>query len=119
VIRNVGTFGSAALETRLVNGAPARAQGRLGYNVPSLYGLALGDPYLHHGQAPTLEALLTDPRWAFHTAGGAANFLAGAKPGDADVQDLKAFLLSIDAAQTELAIPKQGGVSYDACPAGP
>ncbi|MDB4969801.1 MAG: hypothetical protein JWN44_5490 [Myxococcales bacterium] len=125
VLRNVGTFGDgvggnpARTDSLEVKPDGTRAQGRSGYNVPSLYGLALGDPYLHHGQAPTLEALLTDPRWAFHTAGGAANFLAGAKPTDVDVQDLKAFLLSIDATQPELAIPKQGGISYDACPAGP
>jgi YVTN family beta-propeller protein len=125
VLRNVGTFGdgvggnSARTDALEVKPDGTRAQGRGGFNVPSLYGLALGDPYLHHGQAPTLEALFTDARWAFHTAAGAANFLAGAKPGDADVQDLKAFLLSIDADQPELAIPTQGGVSYDACPAGP
>jgi YVTN family beta-propeller protein len=125
VLRNVGTFGDGvggdlARTTALeVKPDGTRAQGRGGYNVPSLYGLATSDPYLHHGQAPTLEALFTDPRWAFHTGAGAANFLVGAMPGDADVQALKAFLLSIDAAQPELTIPTQGGVSYDACPAGP
>ena len=125
VLRNVGTFGDgvggnpARTDALEVKPDGTRAQGRGGYNIPSLYGLALGDPYLHHGQAPTLESLFTDPRWAFHTGAGAANFLAGAAPGDADVQDLKTFLLSIDAAQAELTIPKQNGVSYDACPAGP
>ena len=125
VLRNVGTFGDGVggnpARTDAIEAKPdgTRAQGRSGYNVPSLYGLALGDPYLHHGQAPTLEALFTDARWAFHTGAGAANFLAGAKPTDADVQDLKTFLLSIDAAQPEAAIPTQGGVSYDACPGGP
>ena len=38
-----------------------RAQGRLGYNVPSLYGLAVGAPYLHHGAVPTLRDLLEPP----------------------------------------------------------
>jgi YVTN family beta-propeller protein len=125
VLRNVGTFGDGvggnAGTTDALERKPdgTRAQGRGGYNIPSLYGLALRGPYLHHGQAPTLEVLFTDSRWAFHTGAGAANFLAGAKPGDADVQDLKAFLLSIDASQPEVAIPTQNGISFDACPAGP
>jgi hypothetical protein len=128
-LRNVGTFGDG--DTSAPNGSPAttlalevnqkgaRAQGRGGYNVPSLYGLSLSAPYLHAGQAPTLEALFTDPRWDFHTQAGFANFLVGAMPMDPDVQALKAYLLSIDAAQAEFAVPLQGAVSYDTCPAGP
>src|SRR5262249_44758281 len=62
--RNVGTFGvltspttTDILEVRPFNGQMVRAEGRAGFNVPSLYGLALGAPYLHHGQAPTLDDL--------------------------------------------------------------
>lgn len=123
VTRNVGTFGlpgdtvgTDALELRPFQGALVRSQGRAGYNVPSLYGLALGAPYLHHGQAATLAELFTDPRWQFHTGAGNANFgLALEQPGKLD--DLIAFLLSIDATTEELAIPQDPGTgaSFDAC----
>jgi DNA-binding beta-propeller fold protein YncE len=121
--RNVGTFGDRLnptltddLEKRPFNGALVRAQGRAGYNVPSLYGLGLGAPYLHHGQAPTLKDLFTNPSWEFHTAAGAANFsIILAQPGKLD--DLVAYLLSIDAATEEFAVPLAiGGKSFDVCP---
>lgn len=121
--RNVGTFGlpgdaavTDALELRPFQGALVRAQGRAGYNVPSLYGLALGAPYLHHGQAATLAELFTDERWRFHTSAGDANFgVTLAQPGKLD--DLTAFLLSIDATTEELDIPTDpsSGNSFDAC----
>lgn len=125
-IRNVGTFGDRldatrtdALEIRPIAGSPpGRAEGRAGYNVPSLYGLALGAPYLHHGQAQTLPELFTDARWSFHTNAGNANMsVVLSQPGKLD--DLVAFLLSIDAATPEIAIPTdaQSGGSFDACPA--
>ncbi|MBA3394610.1 MAG: hypothetical protein H0T89_18335, partial [Deltaproteobacteria bacterium] len=123
-IRNVGTFGllgdaagTDALELRPANGALVRAQGRAGYNVPSLYGLALGAPYLHHGQAPTLRDLFLDSRWTFHTNAGNANFsVTLGQPGKLD--DLTAFLLSIDATTPEIAVPTDAatGGSFDACP---
>ena len=125
VLRNVGTFGllgddsaTSALEQRIFQGNKVRAEGRAGYNVPSLYGLALGAPYLHHGQARTLAALLSDPRWRFHTNAGNANMsVILAEPGKAD--DLIAFLLAIDEAEPELEVPTDPGTgdSFDACPA--
>jgi hypothetical protein len=124
VTRNVGTFGllddtagTDALELRPFQGALVRAQGRAGYNVPSLYGLALGAPYLHHGQAATLDELFLDDKWRFHTGAGNANFsLTLAQPGK--LEDLIAFLLSIDATTAEFEIPKDPGtgLSFDACP---
>lgn len=122
-LRNVGTFGlpqdpggTDSLEIRLFQGSAVRSEGRAGYNVPSLYGLAVGAPYLHHGQAPTLDALLTDTRWGFHTNAGNANFsLTLADAGKR--ADLIAFLLSIDADQPEFAIPDgPTGESFDSCP---
>jgi YVTN family beta-propeller protein len=115
-IRNVGTFGDAALEVKAfpVNGTPgARAQGRLGYNVPSLYGLALGAPYLHHGGAATLEELFDDPAWEQHATAGNPNWLAG-DPGTVAQRkaDLIAFLRSIDSDEVEQAIP----AGFDGCP---
>lgn len=125
VTRNVGTFGlpgdsvgTNALELRPVAGQPpGRAQGRAGYNVPSLYGLSLGAPYLHHGQAPTLRDLFTDQRWQFHTNAGNANFsVILAQPGKLD--DLTVFLRSLDASAPEIGVPTDpgSGLSFDACP---
>ena len=124
VLRNVGTFGllgdaagTSALEKRIFQGSPVNAEGRAGYNVPSLYGLALGAPYLHHGQAPDLAALLADPRWRFHTNAGNANMSVILEdPRKAD--DLIAFLLAIDEAEPELDVPTDpaSGDSFDACP---
>ena len=87
-----------------------RAQGRGGYNVPSLYGLALGAPYFHHGQAATLDELLGDPKWEQHLRAANAVFLT---TGDVDQQkkDLIAFLLSIDAETTEQEVPR----GFDVC----
>ncbi|MFN0245639.1 MAG: hypothetical protein ACKV2T_01940 [Kofleriaceae bacterium] len=121
-LRNVGTFGvpmdtARTDELEIRPGAAPRAQGRAGYNVPSLYGLALGAPYLHHGQAPTLNELFTDPRWQFHTTAGNANF-GVVLNGAGKVDELVAFLLSIDAATAEIEVPRDPGTgrSFDACP---
>ncbi|HTE51840.1 MAG TPA: YncE family protein [Kofleriaceae bacterium] len=125
VLRNVGSFGvpndtatTDLLERRPFQGELVRSEGRAGYNVPSLYGLAMGAPYLHHGQAGTLEALFTDPLWQFHTNAGNANFsVALADAGKLD--DLVSFLLSIDRDQPELGIATDlaTGGSFDGCPA--
>ena len=115
VLRNVGTFGvplnaTATDALEIKNGAAApflRAQGRGGYNIPSLYGLALGAPYLHHGQAATLADLFSDTKWALHRDAGAAN-----APNAQQTKDLIAFLLSIDAATPTIDPP----TGHDACP---
>ncbi|HEY8430572.1 MAG TPA: beta-propeller fold lactonase family protein [Sandaracinaceae bacterium] len=108
VLRNVGTFGPDELEVR-ANGT--RAQGAGGYNVPSLYGLNVGAPYLHHGAARTLEELFTDPRFNEHTRAGNPVFLT---TGDVERQraDLIAFLRSIDATTPEQPLPP----GFDGCP---
>jgi YVTN family beta-propeller protein len=122
VTRNVGTFGvpgdaaaTDALEVR--PGAQPRAQGRSGFNVPSLYGLALGAPYLHHGQSPSLNDLFTNAKWQFHTNAGNAN-MSVLLQQSGKLEDLIAFLLSIDAATQELAVPTDpgSGGSFDSCP---
>lgn len=97
-IRNVQTFGveGGADEVR-ANGTPA--QGRNGFNPPSLLGLSTGAPYLHHGGATDLDDLL-DARFAAHTTAGNPNFAPTAAERDA----LKAFLLSIDEATAPFAI---------------
>lgn len=90
-IRNVGTFGAAggAEEVR-ANGQPA--QGRNGFNPPSLLGLSVGAPYLHHGAAASLEDLLDVGRFSSHIQAGNPNFV----PTADDRAALAAFLTSID-----------------------
>jgi mono/diheme cytochrome c family protein len=100
-IRNVGTFGELFIERTVTGG---RAQGRGGYNVPALYGLSLGAPYLHHRQARTLEDLFSREEFLAHGRAGAANFLGDASAA-ADRRALIAFLLSIDAGTSEIGVP--------------
>ncbi len=111
-IRNIETFGipgnstgTTALELR-PDGTTV-AQGRKGYNVPSLYGLALGAPYFHHGQAATLKDVFADPKWQSHLQAGSAVFV----PTAAEIDDLVAYLLSIDKDTTEVAVP----AGFDVC----
>jgi hypothetical protein len=95
VLRNVGTF--SALDPLEVKASGTRAQGALGFNPPSLFGLATSAPYLHHGAARTLRELF-EPRFAAHHQARVPGFLAerdgGPEPGAID--DLVAFLESID-----------------------
>ncbi len=128
VIRDVETFGvpgnsaaTDALERRdTANAAQIRAQGAGGYNVPSLYGLAVGAPYLHHGGARTLRALFDDTAWAAHLTAGNQVFLVGEADADQKKDDLVNFLLSIDPAleaaadfNTRFGLPN----GQDGCPA--
>jgi DNA-binding beta-propeller fold protein YncE len=118
VLRTVGTFGdptdatlTGTLELKQpINGVIGIAQGQVsGYNVPGLYGLQTGAPYLHHGQVETLQDLFSDAKWNAHLKAGNALF----SPSDANVEDLINFLFSIDATTEEFALP--GGA--DLCPA--
>lgn len=124
-LREVGTFGvpmdstrTNALEvapgraaTPSAGGAmvtTSRAQGRRGYNVPSLYGLQVGGPFLHHGQAKTLDELFSDGKWGTHWKAGNLNFLSNGTTAAAERQDLINFLWSIDASTQEQAVPAGG-----------
>ncbi|MFN3267476.1 MAG: hypothetical protein ACK41E_11635, partial [Deinococcales bacterium] len=89
----------------------SRAQGRGGFNVPSLYGMSLGAPYLHHGQAGSLEELFADPRWNNHLRAANPVFLSSGNPAR-DRTDLINFILSIDADTPEQAVP----AGFDLCP---
>jgi DNA-binding beta-propeller fold protein YncE len=112
VLRDVNTFGlpgdttATDLVEKKVDGS--RAQGAGGFNVPSLYGLAVGAPYLHHGQARTLKDVFADNKWVAHLKGGNPNFA----PNAAQIDDLIAYLLSIDAETPEVDVPD----GADACP---
>jgi DNA-binding beta-propeller fold protein YncE len=112
-LRNVGSFGipggTAATELleRRANGAVA--QGRGGFNIPSLYGMSVGAPYFHHGQAATLEALLGDPRWVAHLRAGNPDL----EPlTSSEIDDLISYLYSIDAETSEPPL-REG---FDGCP---
>ncbi len=127
-LRDVGTFGvpgdanaTNALEVRSAAfavgaGTSTRAQGMGGFNVPSLYGMQLGAPYLHHGQAPTLTDLFTNTRWQTHWQAGNSTFLTGGTAAQ-DRMDIINFILSIDNTTAEQAVPTgyAGGCS---CPLG-
>ena len=85
------TFAAGGAPSELTS-AGGRAQGRGGYGIPGLYSLAVTAPYLHGGQATTLDALLRSSDFAAHLASGAANF----DVMDAVArQDLLNFLLSV------------------------
>jgi DNA-binding beta-propeller fold protein YncE len=123
-LRNVGTFGvpgnaaaTTALEIRLAAGSAVPSEGRAGYNVPALYGLSLGAPYLHHGGSPSLTDLFSNPAWGFHTNSANANFSVELGQST-NTSDLVAFLLSIDATTPEVQIPSDPAtqISFDACP---
>ncbi len=103
VLRPVGTFGGTDLELKQpINGVVGVAQGKVsGYNVPGLYGLQVGAPFLHHGQAQDLTELFTSPAYATHLISGNSVFT----PSEADIEDLVNFLLSIDASTDEFDIP--------------
>lgn len=102
-IRDVGTFGApGGAEEIRANNTPA--QGRKGFNPPSLLGLSTGAPYLHNGAAADLKALF-GPGFQRHTeAGNPNNSFSGN-----DLDALVAFLLSIDE-QTQTIEPPAGFV---------
>lgn len=112
VLRRVGSFGvpgdetaTNAIEVKVNN---QRAQGAGGFNVPALYGMTTGAPYLHHGLARTLEDLFTDPLWEAHRRAGNPDYAPTAE----QVDDLVAFIRSIDAETDEIDLTDD----VDACP---
>jgi len=125
-LRPVGTFGVAeqgagVAELRIDMMTTAQGNGDMngdgkGYNVPSLLGLSTGAPYLHAGQARTLEALFSDT-FASHHQSLAPNFLTQADPAmrATAVQNLVAFLLSIDESAAPVALPALGAQGGDFC----
>lgn len=126
-IRPVGTFnvaepGAGIAELRADmktiaqgDGNPA-GEGR-GYNPPSLLGMASGAPYLHGGQARTLEGLF-GPAFQEHARALAPNFLRENDPRQVDQQiaDLVQYLLSIDEDTKPVAIPAAGASGGLLCP---
>jgi YVTN family beta-propeller protein len=97
-IRNVGTFAAEGGADEVRANATA-AQGRSGFNPPSLLGIAAGAPYFHNGAAATLEAMF-EPRFGTHLTAGNPNFIPTADQRTA----LAAFLASIDESTTPFDI---------------
>jgi len=117
VVRNIGTFGVSgdtaatdAIENKLPSNT--RAQGRGGYNIPSLYGMQVAAPLLHHGQAASLFDLFDSPKWQNHLLAANSVFLVGDPQAATKKSDLIQFIWSIDSTTPEIA----AAVGFDGCP---
>jgi hypothetical protein len=126
-IRPVGTFnvaeaGAGIAELRADMKTPAQGDGNpagegRGYNVPSLLGVSVGAPYLHAGNARTLEALFS-ATFAKHHQALAPNFLTETDPYqvDAQIDALVQYLLSIDEDAAYPELPEAGAAGGSLCP---
>lgn len=124
-LRDVGTFPSNLTEADarglVAPGAPEvyeyrhngrLAQGAGGMNVPSLYGLAVGAPFFHAGNARTLEEIFDSTFAAHYQALAPPGFLENQLTRYDQITKLVAFLLSLDE-RAELE-PVPGG--FELCP---
>jgi hypothetical protein len=90
-LEKVGTFDvNNPLEIR-DNAAASTAFGRNGFNVPSLLSINYHAPYLHRGQAQTLEDV-----FPLHTLPAAGGATIAATLNAGEQADLLVFLKSID-----------------------
>jgi hypothetical protein len=90
-LEDVGTFDATnPLEIR-DNAAASLAFGRNGFNVPSLLSINYHAPYLHRGQAQTLEQV-----FGLHTLPAAGGATIAATLNAVEEADLLAFLKAID-----------------------
>ena len=99
------------------NNAANDPKAGIGYNVPSLLGMASGAPYLHAGNVRTLEALLTE-KFKDHHQALAPNFLLESDPKvvQKQVDELVHFLLAIDEDTYTVGIPDPGPSGGQLCP---
>jgi mono/diheme cytochrome c family protein len=135
-LRNVGTFGVAETgagiaELRIDMKTAAQGAGTvlgtglagIGYNVPSLFGLSVGAPYFHAGNVRTLEALFLTPDgsggqlFQAHHRALAPNFLTDSDPTavQTKVDQIVAYLLSIDASTAPASTPSLGASGGSFC----
>jgi hypothetical protein len=101
-LENVGTFDPTnPLEIR-DNAAASTAFGRNGFNVPSLLSVNYHAPYLHRGQAQTLEQVF--PLHGFGPGGSSfpPTTTIQTELGDRQRADLLVFLKSIDGTTTHV-----------------
>jgi hypothetical protein len=127
VLRPVGTYnvaeqGVGVAEIRADMATPAQGDGTpagegRGYNVPSLLGLSTGAPYLHAGNARTLEALFSNT-FAPHHQALSANFLteSDASARADQVNAIVQYLLSIDESSAFPSLPGTGASGGSLCP---
>jgi YVTN family beta-propeller protein len=82
----------------------------IGYNVPSLLGANIGAPFLHAGNARTLEALF-DSKFVEHSRALAPNLFAEVDPAavEAKRDALVQYLLSLDENSTVVDLPRVPG----------
>ena len=85
------------------------AAGANGFSPPSLVGVNVGAPFFHAGNARTLEEVLS-PTFLPHHRAFSANF----SPSGADLENLVAFLQSIDDAAPTLDLTV-GAIDTDLC----
>jgi hypothetical protein len=119
ILRPVGTFGVSPPDVSvrelrgnmITPGQGNEADGK-GYNPPGLLGLSVGAPYFHAGNARTLEELF-DPIFSDHAA--ALNPDLTLQP--AEIDNLVAFLLSIDETTQIFDIPALGAAGGTFCAA--
>lgn len=87
--RQVTTFGVSEVDVGVVASNELRqdmvtgAQGVNGFSPPSLLGVSVGAPFLHAGNARTLEALFSETFLTHHRA-LSANFLTARTPRTGD-----------------------------------
>jgi YVTN family beta-propeller protein len=121
VLRDVGTYPAGGVAGVAASGLLVKevrqdmttpAQGLTGFNIPSLLGMVTGAPYFHAGGARTLEEALGET-FARHRRALSENF----SPSALDLQQLTAFLLSIDEDAPPVPPPsvQQLGFPYDLC----
>jgi len=89
----------------------------IGYNVPSLIGVATGAPFMHAGNARTLESLFSS-KFDEHTRALAPNFLRENDPlvVEQKKSELIQYLLSIDEDTAPVALPAPGAGGGTLCP---
>jgi hypothetical protein len=127
VLRAVGTFNVAEesvgiaelradMTTRAQGDGNPAGEGR-GYNVPSLLGAVAGAPYLHAGNARTLESLFSET-FAQHHQALSANFLTETQASEREQQisALVQYLLSIDEDTAYPGLPGIGASGGSLCP---
>ena len=82
-----------------------------GFNPPSLLGLQVGAPYFHAGNARSLEEALSST-FAGHYQSAVAQIFS---PTPTQVQQLVAYMLSIDGSTAPVAIPALSASGGDLC----
>ncbi len=127
ILRPVGTFnvadavsGVSEFRQNSTAATPVAAQGNQafgrGYNPPSLLSVSTGAPYLHGGNAATLESLFSTTFKTHYTA-LSPNFLAESNPAERakNLEAIVQYLLSIDNDTPTVAIPAAGAQGGDFC----